>query len=268
MEHQRSEREMKREWGPHQKKWRRAGKNRRWLGAERSSTETQLWVDGEPQLGRPTRFAGDARPSRFAALWHRRPECLKGARQWRRWEALREGAARDGVRRLAAGGRIARRLAWLTEAAQFWPGTHQRGAALGPATPRGEGDELDSARSRDWPVAAARGKLRRDGQDGRASEREGEAVRGPICCGNGRRGEGPGQRGDRGEAWAGCSMRRCRGAWADAARSRAGGQRRDMTWTTRVLSERCWLMGPAQGERKYGSAHEEQYHFPFIQKKI
>jgi hypothetical protein len=36
--------------------------------------------------------------------------------------------------------------------------------------PRGEGDELDSAWSRDWPTAVARGKLRRDDEDGRASE--------------------------------------------------------------------------------------------------
>jgi hypothetical protein len=53
---------------------------------------------------------------------------------------------------------------------RFWSGTHRRGAALRPVTPLGEGDELDSAWSRDWPADAAWGKLRHDGQDGRASE--------------------------------------------------------------------------------------------------
>jgi hypothetical protein len=69
-----------------------------------------------------------------------------------------------------------------------------------------------------------------------------------------------------GVARGGCSMRCCRGACAGMAWSRAGGQQCDMTRTVRVLSERRRMLGPAQGERKYGSAHDEQYRFPFIQK--
>jgi hypothetical protein len=97
-----------------------SGKNGRRLGAERSSSSgTWLWVDGgggSAHLGRPIRrWRVQAGSQRFGTGDR---SAYRGRVQWRWWEVLREGVARGGIRRLTAGGRRARRLAWLTEAAQ------------------------------------------------------------------------------------------------------------------------------------------------------
>jgi hypothetical protein len=115
-----AEREMKREWGPHQKKLCseaalvRTGGGSTWRGAAAQGLDCGWTVE----VAR-TSDQEMACPNRFVALWHRRPECLKGGGpQRRQWEALHEGAAPGGIRQLAAGGRRAQRLAWLTEVVQ------------------------------------------------------------------------------------------------------------------------------------------------------
>jgi hypothetical protein len=153
-------------------------------------------------------------------------------------------------------------------AAHFWLGTHLRGVAIGPAMPWGEGDELDSAWRRDWPATVARGKLRRDGQDRRASDGKEK-----LCAARSAT-----KMEEEGMAWTARRPGRGLGRPPHAVLQRGlgrsvseqsrvggggGGQRRDITRTARVLSERRRLRGPAQGQWTYGSAHEETVLFSF-----